>query len=416
MADTRRAWFGRAFASTAARLIGYTRGGASETLISLTILSVSSVAAGILLGKNTDRLEQLPGLLLMLPAAIALRGNVFGAMGARLGTAIHSGTYRMSLRPGSVVGENVMGSMMLNLMLSLSLAILGKAFAVVFGVSGSISLAEFIAISVTGGVLASFVVLAVALLLASLSVRYRWDPDNVTVPLVSSAGDIITLPSLFVVIWYFDIERFANLLTPIYLGVVAGLVYLVWHSATASLRRILNESLPILTAAIVVDMFAGIVVESRLDRLATFPSLLVLLPGYLAVAGSLGGILSSRLSTKFHLGVAVPNRLPDRPARTDLVGIALLALPGYVILALVVEAASSLFGIASPGVLDLLWVVLLGGFFVVLIVASVGYYGTMISLRAGVNPDTYGIPMITAVLDLAGAFILILVIDTLGVV
>ncbi len=407
---------GRAFANTAARLVGYTKEGASETLVSLALLSVSSVVAGVLLGKNTDRLEELPGLLLMVPAAIALRGNIFGAVGARLGTAIHAGTYRMSFRPASVVGENIVSSLLLNLLMSVALALLGKAFAVVFGVSGSISTAEFIAISVTGGVLASIVVLAVALLLAMLSVRYRWDPDNVTVPLVTSAGDVITLPSLFVTIWFFDIERFANLLTPIYFGIATGLAVLIWQGASNSLRRILNESIPVLLAAIIFDMFAGIVVESRLDKLALFPSLLILLPGYLAVAGSLGAILSSRLSTKFHLGVAQPNKLPDSRARADLVGIALLALPGYIILALVVEASAEIFSVASPGILDLLGVVLLGGVVVVAVVAAVAYYGTMVSVRVGVNPDTYGIPIITAVLDLVGAFVLILAIDLLGIV
>lgn len=407
---------GKAFTNSVARLVGYTKGGARETLASLTLLSFSSVVAGILLGKNTSRLEELPGLLLMVPAAIALRGNIFGAVGARLGTAIHAGTYRLSFRPTSVVGENVIGSLLLNLVMSVVLAIMGKAFAVVFGVSDSISTAEFVAISVTGGVLSSVVVLGVALLLATLSVRYRWDPDNVTVPLVTSAGDVITLPALFVTIWFFNIERFANLLTPIYFGVTVGVAVLLWQGASMSLRRLLNESIPVLIVAIGFDMFAGIAVESRLDKLTTFPSLLVLLPGYLAVAGSLGGILSSRLSTKFHLGVSVPSKLPDSQARADLVGIAVVALPGYLILASVVEGSSGLFNITSPGIWNLFGVVLIGGLFVVALVAAVAYYGTMLSVRMGVNPDTYGIPIITAVLDLVGAFILLLAIDLLGVV
>jgi len=407
---------GKAFTNSVARLIGYTKGGARETLVALALLAFSGVVAGILLGKNTDRLEELPGLLLMVPAAIALRGNIFGAVGARLGTAIHAGTYSLSFRPASVVGENVVGSLLLNLVMSVALAIMGKAFAVVFGVADSISTAQFVAISVTGGVLSSAVVLGVALLLATLSVRYRWDPDNVTVPLVTSAGDVITLPALFVTIWFFNIERYANWLMPIYFGLTVGVAVLLWQGASMSLRRLLNESIPVLTVAIGFDLFAGIAVESRLDKLAAFPSLLVLLPGYLSMAGSLGGILSSRLSTKFHLGVSIPSKLPDNQARADLFGIALVALPSYLVLAAVVEAASGLLNLSSPGVWNSLGVVLVAGLIVVALVALVAYYSTMLSVRLGVNPDTYGIPIITAVLDLVGAFILLLVIDLLRVV
>ena len=407
----------KALARAIVRLVGYTKGGARETLVSLTLLAVSSVAAGILLGKNTDRLAELPGLLLMVPAAIALRGNIFGAAGARLGTAIHAGTYRMSFRPSSVVGENVIGSLLLNLVLSLVLAGMGSSFATVFGVADSISLSEFVVISVTGGVLASVAVLGVTLLLSMLSVRYGWDPDNVTVPLVTSAADAITLPALFVAIWFFNIDRHADWLAPVYLGVAVAATGLVWSlGANQSLRRMLAESIPVLVVAMGFDLFAGIAVESRLDKLVQVPSLLVLLPGYLAVAGSLGSILSSRLSTKLHLGVVTPSRLPNAPARADLIGLAVLALPGYATLALVVQVAAWLFGVAGPGFAELVAVVLVGGVLVVALITTVAYYGTMASVRVGVNPDTYGVPIITAVLDLVGAFVLVLAIDLLGVV
>ena len=73
--------------------------GTRQTLVSLVLVAACSVVAGVFLAKNTERLEEFPGLLLMVPAAIALRGNIFGAMGSRLGTAIHEGTYKVSFRP-----------------------------------------------------------------------------------------------------------------------------------------------------------------------------------------------------------------------------------------------------------------------------------------------------------------------------
>ena len=386
---------------------------ARQTLISVAFVAIGSVVAGVFLGKNTDRLEEFPGLLLMVPAAIALRGNIFGAMGSRLGTAIHAGTYRVSFRPNSVMGENVLSSLLLNLVASLVLALLGKAFAMVFGVADTIGLAQFIAISVTGGFLASLVVLAAALVLTALSVRYRWDPDNITASLVTSTADIITLPALLAAVWLIDIQRYATLLTVIFVLFAAVATGTIWRNATKSLKRILVESSPVLVTAIALDIFAGIAVESRLERFSDYPSLLVLLPGYLAIAGSLGGILTSRLSTKLHLGIASVSRLPERPARGDMLAIAVLALPGYLLLALAVQASVGIFDFTSPGFGSLIGVVLLGGALVTVLVVAVGYYATMATVRAGLNPDTYGIPIITSVLDLIGAFVLILVLDLL---
>lgn len=387
--------------------------GARQTLVSIALVVVASVAAGVFLGANTDRLEEFPGLLLMVPAATALRGNIFGAMGSRLGTAIHAGTYRFSFRPASVVGENILSSLLLNLVASLALALLGKAFALVFGIADTIPLSQFIAISVTGGFLASLVVLAAALALTALSVRYRWDPDNITAPLVSSAADLITLPALLATVWLIDIPRYATVLTAVLAGLTALATGVIWHCAAKSMKRILAESSPVLVTALALDMFAGIALESRLARFADFPSLLVLLPGYLAIAGSLGGILTSRLSTKLHLGIASPSRLPERAARGDMLTTAALALPGYLLLALAAQASGGIFDFASPGFGSLAGVTLLGGALVTVLVIAVGYYTTMATVRVGLNPDTYGIPIITSVLDLIGAFVLILFLDLL---
>ena len=382
--------------------------GARQTLVSIALVVVASVAAGVFLGANTDRLEEFPGLLLMVPAATALRGNIFGAMGSRLGTAIHAGTYRFSFRPASVVGENILSSLLLNLVASLALALLGKAFALVFGIADTIPLSQFIAISVTGGFLASLVVLAAALALTALSVRYRWDPDNITAPLVSSAADLITLPALLATVWLIDIPRYATVLTAVLAGLTALAAGVIWHGAAKSMKRILAESSPVLVTALALDMFAGIALESRLARFADYPSLLVLLPGYLAIAGSLGGILTSRLSTKLHLGIASPSRLPERAARGDMLTTAALALPGYLLLALAAQASVGIFDFASPGFGSLAGVTLLGGALVTVLVIAMGYYTTMATVRVGLNPDTYGIPIITSVLDLIGAFVLIL--------
>jgi mgtE-like transporter len=45
----------------------------------------------------------------------------------------------------------------------------------------------------------------------------------------------------------------------------------------------------------------------------------------------------------------------------------------------------------------------------------VAYYGTIVAYRTGVDPDTYGIPVVSSSVDLVGALALVLAIVVLGV-
>ena len=89
--------------------------GVRAGFVALLLSSGGDLLAGLTLGSITGTLEQLPGLLVLVPAAIGMRGNVFGALGSRLGTAIHSGTFPLSRRRDTLVGQNLAASLVLSL-------------------------------------------------------------------------------------------------------------------------------------------------------------------------------------------------------------------------------------------------------------------------------------------------------------
>src|SRR6476646_7179727 len=106
--------------------------GALQGLTALLVSSAGDLIAGLTLGAITHTLEQLPGLLVLVPAAIGMRGNIFGALGSRLGTTIHTGTFRLSRRTDTVAGQNILASVALTLSVSFALAVLAKSVAVAF--------------------------------------------------------------------------------------------------------------------------------------------------------------------------------------------------------------------------------------------------------------------------------------------
>tara|TARA_B100000446_G_scaffold11508_1_gene10295 strand:- start:5966 stop:7180 length:1215 start_codon:yes stop_codon:yes gene_type:complete len=386
-----------------------------QRIVALAIGVVAASAGGLVLATAEGTLADLPGLLLLVPGAIALRGNVFGAMGSRLGTAVHAGTFRLSARPDGVVGQNLLGAAALSLVLSAVLGLMARGTAIAFGVTPTMTLADFVVVSTLGGLLASVFVGAVTLGLAAGSIRFDWDLDNVLAPLVSTLGDLATVPALVVAAGLADRSGLTDALGGS-LGLVAVVVLVVaWRSPLVDVRRIVRQSLPVLVAAGLLDLIAGVTVERRLDDLLAAEAMLVLLPAFLGTAGALGGILSSRLSTQFHLGLDDATPMPTRSSLREFRSLALLALPVFACCAVIAQWASVATGQTTPGLGDLLAVVMIAGLVATVLVVVVAYYTTMAAYRFGLDPDTYGIPVVMSSLDLVGASTLILAMVAVGV-
>ncbi len=389
--------------------------GLKQALAALLVSSAGDLLAGVTLGAISDTLALLPGLLVLVPAAIGMRGNIFGALGSRLGTSIHTGTFSLSRRRDTVVGQNVVASIALTLFVSAALAVLAKVVASAFGAGETISLADFLVISVVGGILGSVFVLGLTLVVAWMSVRRGWDMDNVAAPLVTAAGDMVTLPALYLATFLVGIKGVT--VTIALATVVLAIGSLIW---TVRLRlpivqRILRESIPVLLVAGTVDLIAGLTIENRLESFLAYPALLVLVPPFLEDTGALGSVLSSRLASKLHLGIIDPTARPQRAARDDFAITAMLGIPVFVLVALSSQVAATLTGQASPGVLNMVGISLIGGFLATFFALFVAYYGSIATYRLGLDPDNYGVPLLTSSMDLVGALSLIVAIIILGI-
>ncbi|MGH9222680.1 MAG: magnesium transporter [Acidimicrobiales bacterium] len=396
-------------------LVGSDAATMRQGLAALLVSSGGDLLAGLTLGAITHTLDQLPGLLVLVPAAIGMRGNIFGALGSRLGTAIHAGTFSLSRRRDTVVGQNILASIALTLSISLALAFLAKAVAVAFGLPNTISVVDFVIISVVGGALSSVIVLALTLWVAARSVSKNWDLDNVSAPLVTAAGDIVTLPSLFLATYLVGVGWVSPLLALATAVLSVAALVGAFRAGLPMLNRILRESLPVLLIAGTVDVLAGVSIEKRLESFILFPGLLVLVPPFLEDTGALGGILSSRLSSKLHLGVIEPRNIPQKAARGEFLLTFLYAVPVFILVAVSADIAATIAGLATPGVVKMVAVSMIGGFVATLFAVGIAYYGAIAAFRLGLDPDNHGIPLITSSMDLIGAFALILAIVLVGI-
>lgn len=386
-----------------------------QGFVALLISSGGDLLAGLALASMSNRLALLPGLLVLIPAAIGMRGNIFGALGSRLGTGIHAGLFDVSKRRRDFLPQNVYASFVLTLATSLFLGVVARIASAAFGYR-SISMWDFVVISILGGVLGSVVVGSATVAVSILSYRRGWDLDSVSAPIVTAIGDTCTLPALWAA--SFLVVRpgagTGSHVVTLVVGIVAGAICLVAIARglltdLALARRIIRESMVVLFVAGAIDILAGTAIESRAqDFFLRFPALLVLLPAFLEDTGALGGILSSRLGSKLHMGVIEPRRLPQPLAMLDASLNFLFAISVFTLVALSAQVISVATGQRSPGVVDMLLVSLFAGFLATIISSAIAYYGAVASYRFGWDPDNFGIPLVTSLMDLAGTLCLIL--------
>ena len=160
------------------------------------IATVGGVVAGIILSGMTDELGMIPGLLVIYPGVLGLRGNISSTLGSRLGSAIHLGLITDLDRHNPELMNNISGSLILSVITAFILGILGHyvTLALGFESAGIFELTLICVISAfTSGVILSFV----AALLAVGMFRFGFDPDNVVTPSIATIGDIVSMLMLF---------------------------------------------------------------------------------------------------------------------------------------------------------------------------------------------------------------------------
>src|SRR5712672_585546 len=197
-----------------ARFVAFLRAdisGVRAGFVALLISSGGDLVTGVTFATISNTLNLLPGLVVLVPAAIGMRGNVFGGLGSRLGTMIHTGTFRVSGRVDTQVGQNMSAAILSSLATAALLAVLAKLMCEMLIGGPSISITDFMVVSVIGAILSSVVVLVLTVAVAAFCANRDLDLDNVAAPIVTAAGDLVTLPSLFVATYLLGI----HLLTPV---------------------------------------------------------------------------------------------------------------------------------------------------------------------------------------------------------
>lgn len=379
-------------------------------LLALFISAVAAIIAGTYLGSISDVLAYLPGLLILVPPSINMRGSISGVLASRLSSSMHLGEFEINFSKNSVLGLNTKASLAVSIINAFLLGFFAYIISCLFGFT-DISAGDYIIISVLSGIFSSLIVMSFAILVILTSYKRGVDLDMIGSPSVTTAADLITIPVLVITTLFilgFSPEIRILFLIPVMILFILSII-LAFYSGE-EVRSISKELLILLIPLCVICIFAGITYAANIENLIAFSALLILITPFTGGCGSIGGILCSRLATGMHMGEIKPRFIPQKEVFWHFIMTYFYVCALMPFLAFMSNYCAVLMGMNTPGILSMLTVSIAAGLIVITCVNIVGYITASISFRNGYDPDNFGIPVITSFIDLIGATVLVAII------
>ena len=391
-------------------IVNLNRSTINQSLIALLICAIGDLCAGIILGNMTFFIKTYPGILILIPGAIGMRGNIFGSFASRISTNLHIGTLEPEFKRSDILNINLASSFILTMVLSLYLAIFAKIISMIFGLK-SISLMDFILISLVAGIISSLIMLTLTVFISIKSYKGGWDPDNITTPLVAAFGDLLTLPCIIaslLILELMNLNLFIKNIIFVILIISVIILFIYGLYTNKYVKTILKQSTPTLILCSFLGIFAGTVLDSFASILLNNPTILTLVPLFSGESGNLVSILGARLSSALHAGLIEAEFKFNEAVRNNFIIIILLYLIVYPFIAILADITSLLLNIEAFSILHLILISLISGLVLIPIMIIIVFVIGIYSFKKGLDPDNVIIPISTSLTDALSNSLLIL--------
>ncbi|MFB6250560.1 MAG: magnesium transporter [Halobellus sp.] len=171
-----------------------------EALPALAASLVGGLFAGVVLSGMRAELRAVPGLLVLVPALLATRGNVYGSLGARISTALHQGLIEPRVRGGDERLRAAVSAALANgLLVSTFAAVAAFSILTVLGDSTA-PLPVLVATAMLSGLFSGVALAGVVVTAVFAGYRRGRDPDTLVGPLVTTTGDLFGMLFLLVAV------------------------------------------------------------------------------------------------------------------------------------------------------------------------------------------------------------------------
>ncbi|CAI2351266.1 unnamed protein product [Caenorhabditis sp. 36 PRJEB53466] len=400
-----------------------------QVLFPFVVAGIGMVCAGLVLSVvvTWPLFEEVPEILILVPALLGLKGNLEMTLASRLSTLANLGHLDSSKQRKDVIVANLA----LVQVQATVVAFLASAFAaaLAFIPSGEIDWAHGALMCASSLATACSASLVLSLLMVAVIItsrKHNINPDNVATPIAASLGDLTTLSVLAffgsIFLKAHNTESWLNGVV-----IVVFLLLLPFYAKVANENEGTRETLyngwtPVIMSML-ISSGGGFILETAVRK---YHSLSTYGPVLNGVGGNLAAVQASRLSTYFHKAAAIgemPNgwvvsrftsvkraffskEWDSRSARVLL----LLVVPGHICFNFLIQ----LFTIAakdnvSPHGPLFTSLYMLAAIFQVMVLLFVCQYLVAQLWKWKIDPDNSVIPYLTALGDLLGTALLFIV-------
>ncbi|ESP87989.1 magnesium transporter [Candidatus Halobonum tyrrellensis] len=161
-----------------------------EALPALAASLVGGLLAGVVLGGMRAELRAVEGLLVLVPALLATRGNVYGSFGARLSTGLHQGLVEPRVDAGDERLRAAASAALANGLLASALAAVGAAVLLRLLGRPVAPLATLLSVALVAGLLSGVALTVVVVVVVFAGYRRGRNPDTLVGPVVTTTGDV----------------------------------------------------------------------------------------------------------------------------------------------------------------------------------------------------------------------------------
>ncbi|MFX1451796.1 MAG: magnesium transporter [Promethearchaeota archaeon] len=159
----------------------------------LSVCALGEMLTGTFLESG---ITYLPGLLILIPAILQMRGIISGSFTSRISTALHIGTIKPQFKSNTkIFYQNIYAILFLSLFTPVLAAFLSSLISEILHVN-NIGFLAYLFIAIVAGLISGFIQLFISIASGIIIFNRGLDPDIIVFPLLSVIGDILSVFSL----------------------------------------------------------------------------------------------------------------------------------------------------------------------------------------------------------------------------
>jgi len=160
---------------------------------------IELAAGGVFVGMKDYFITLLPGMIVMVPPLLGLRGNINGALASRLGTGLNAGTIKPHLKLSTEIKANLASALILSIVASAIIGVFSFGVNLLMGVQ-TIGVIQLVTIAVLAGLMSGLILASLTTVVAIFTFTRGWDPDNLTAPFMATVGDFVTILCVYLAV------------------------------------------------------------------------------------------------------------------------------------------------------------------------------------------------------------------------